>query len=156
MDQIARAGGGHPLVTPAGAFADDLLPVNTPLPLQRVLLLLAAILLPIEVGLRRLRISPFDVWDWLRHPRRVALDLPWAAEGLQPAAWMPGAWRTHRVPPPVPIVRPFYSEATLGAPVTPRLARQDDADSSDGEEEALAATLKWLAARRGGSHGDRG
>lgn len=156
MDQIARAGGGQPLVTPAGAFADDLLPVNTPLPLQRVLLLLAAILLPIEVGLRRLRISPFDVWDWLRHPRRVALDLPWAAGGLQPAAWMPGAWRTHRAPPPVPIVRPFYSEATLGAPLTPRLARQDDADSSDGEEEALAATLKWLAARRGGSRGDRG
>src|SRR5205823_8296350 len=90
MEQIASAGGGHVLLAPADAFAADLPPVTSPLPLQRVLILIAAILLPLEVGLRRLRLSPLDILDWLRHPRRVSVGLPrWSPEmPIQPPAWV--------------------------------------------------------------------
>jgi hypothetical protein len=152
MQQIARAGGGHVLLSAAAAFADDLPPVTTPLPLQRTLLLIAALILPIEIALRRLRISPLDLLDWLRHPRRVEIRAPWrpGEGGLAPAAWMPGAWKTRGAPP---LVRPFYSETPLSGPVTPGLARQTDTPD---EADALGATLKWLAARRGNSRGDTG
>src|SRR5262249_60270853 len=73
MQQIATAGGGHVLYRPADAFANDLPPLTTPVPLQRVLVLIAAILLPLEGALRRLRLSPADLVSWRRHPPRVAL-----------------------------------------------------------------------------------
>jgi len=154
LEQIARAGGGHVLLTPAAAFANDLAPISVPLPLQRTLLLIAAILLPVEVGLRRLRISPLDALEWLRHPHRLDVVLPWRNSGqewLRPPAWMPGASAIQRPPPRVN--RPFYSEPTLSGHVTPGLARQTDVE--DGED-ALGATLKWLAARRGSGRGDSG
>src|SRR6202521_2441173 len=51
MEQIARAGGGHVLREPAAAFADDLAPISVPLPLQRTLLAIAAVLLPLEIAI---------------------------------------------------------------------------------------------------------
>jgi Mg-chelatase subunit ChlD len=156
LEQIARAGGGHVLASPSAAFADNLAPISVPLPLQRTLLLVAAILLPVEVGLRRLRISPMDALEWLRHPHRLEVVLPWRRSGeggLRPAAWMPGAWATRRAPPR--LSRPFYSEPTLSSHATPGLARQTDADDA-ADQDALGATLKWLAARRGGTRGDSG
>ncbi|MCA1644837.1 MAG: VWA domain-containing protein [Chloroflexi bacterium] len=155
LEQIARAGGGHVLSTPAAAFADDLAPISVPLPLQRTLLLAAAILLPLEVGLRRLRVSPLDALEWLKHPHRIELAGPWQRSGdawPRPPAWVPGA--TARRPAAPRVSRPYASEPTFSGQVTPGLARQTDAE--DGED-ALGATLKWLAARRGGSHrGDSG
>jgi hypothetical protein len=153
LEQIARAGGGHVLLTPAAAFANDLAPISVPLPLQRSLLSLAAILLPLEVGLRRLRISPLDFVEWLRHPHRLEIALPWRRAGQQwlPPAWIPGAAAMRTKPPRVN--RPFYSEPSISGHVTPGLARQTDVE--DGED-ALGATLKWLAARRGRGRGDSG
>jgi hypothetical protein len=150
LDQIARAGGGHVLATPAAAFADDLPPVSTPLPLERSFLLLAALLLPLDVALRRLRITPADVLGWLRHPRRLALAiprLPWSErwDPYLPAPWIPGQARRRRVVPPrqtVPIRPPQMTSS-----VTPGLARQTQDELS--EDDALAATLRWLAERRG-------
>jgi hypothetical protein len=141
------------LLTPAAAFANDLAPITVPLPLQRTLLLLAAILLPLEVGLRRLRISPLDALDWLRHPHRLDVVLPWHRSGdqFQPAAWMPGAAAKKRAA--ARIARPYNPERPLSGHVTPGLARETAAE--DGED-ALGATLKWLAARRGNSRGDSG
>jgi hypothetical protein len=55
--------------------------------------------------------------------------------------------------PPPRVTRPFYSEPGISGHVTPGLARQTDVE--DGED-ALGATLKWLAARRGGRRGDSG
>jgi hypothetical protein len=156
MDQIARAGGGHVLSVPADAFAGDLPPVTTPLPLQRILLLLAALLLPLEIALRRLRISPRDVWEWLRHPHRVALDLPhWRPDFAAPITrppWVPGAWKGKPAPPPAVWVA-RKPEQGLGGHATPGLAR--DTTTEADEEDALAAATRWLAARRGGS-GDHG
>jgi uncharacterized membrane protein/uncharacterized protein YegL len=150
MDQIARAGGGHVLVSPAGAFGDDLPPVTSPLPLERWLLLVAAVLLPLDVALRRLRVSPSDVLAWIRHPRRLRVVLPgWHPEPLlQSPSWLPGMAGRRRRPPPSRVTTPRASQTVSGA-VTPGLARQSEADMS--EEDALAATLRWLVERRGTS-----
>jgi hypothetical protein len=138
------------LASPGAAFADDLPPVSTPLPLERSLLVLAALLLPLDVALRRLRITPGEVLAWLRHPHALALARPrWPwSEGWDPylpAPWIPGQVRRRRVVPPrqtVPI-RP----AQMASSVTPGLARQTGDELS--EDDALAATLRWLAERRG-------
>jgi len=156
MEQIARAGGGHVLPEPASAFADDLAPISVPLPLQPILLAIAAILLPLEIAIRRLRVSPTDLLEWLRHPGRIPLALPrWSTEApVLQGGWRPGIWGPRRQLPRV--TRPFYSsEPTLGAHATPVLARETDVDAADTEQDALGATLKWLAARRG-TKGDPG
>jgi Mg-chelatase subunit ChlD len=155
LEQIARAGGGHVLESPAAAFADDLPPVTTPLPLQRTLLLIAAVLLPLEIALRKLRISPADILEWLRHPRRVEIAAPWqpSEPTWRPGGWAPGIWGPRRIP--APMSRPVRAEPAFSANVTPGLAREEaDADGST-EDDALGVTLKWLAARRG-SRGDKG
>ncbi|MDQ6674702.1 MAG: VWA domain-containing protein, partial [Chloroflexota bacterium] len=148
MEQIARAGGGHVLTEPAAAFANDLPPISVPLPLQPIFIAIAAVLLPLEIAVRRLRVSPSDVLDWLRHPRRLRVAMPrWSAEAsVQPGGWRPGIWGPKRQ---LSRVRPFYpTEPTLSAHATPGLARETDTDA-DPDQDALGATLKWLAARRG-------
>lgn len=154
MTQIARAGGGSVLSLdePVSTFAQNLAPVTSPLPLQRLLLLLAAILLPIDVALRRLRMSWAEITDWARkpHPIAVSLALPrWrgSAEVLRPPTWLPGMHaRAANAPPPVRLLSSI--DAITSAPVTPALARDADPESLD--EDALAETLRWLAARRRG------
>jgi Mg-chelatase subunit ChlD len=160
MQQIATAGGGHVIYSPGDAFADNLAPVTTPLPLQRVLVLIAAILLPLEIGLRRLRLSPADLWGWLRHPHRLDVSLPrWAPElPAQAPAWIPGASRSR--PPSPPVVWPRRSaEPLIGGHASPGLAREEKAAASPAtkseEDDALGEAMRWLAARRG-SGGDRG
>ena len=155
MEQIARAGGGLVLGTdkPAAAFANDLAPVTSPLPLQRLLLLFAAILLPIDVALRRLRVSFDEIKDWLRHPGRVGVTvalpsfLSRAGTPETPLpTWLPGL-RT-RPKPVQPLIRPLSGDLITSSAVTPALAREQDGDTSD--DDALAETLRWLAARRRG------
>lgn len=147
MQQIARAGGGHVLDSPAAAFADDLPPASSPLPLEHWLLVLAAVLLPLDVALRRLRVTPSDVLEWLRHPRRLGLRMPDRDTGpaLAYSGWLPGRAPRRRGPPPRPVPRP--EPGVLRSHVTPGLARDSDEDVS--EEDALAATLRWLVERRG-------
>jgi Mg-chelatase subunit ChlD len=147
MNLIASAGGGHVLYSPADAFANDLAPVTTPLPLQRVLVLIAAILLPLDVILRRLRISPRDLWDWLRHPHRVELSMPGFELPSQSPAWVPGAWKPKSSPAPSPTVWAKRNvEPSLGAHATPGLARDSNVDPE--EESALASASRWLSSRR--------
>jgi hypothetical protein len=140
------------LARPADAFAQDLAPVSRPLPVQRLLVLIAACLLPLEIGLRRLRFSLSDVISWLRHPRRIAVGLPrWSPElPLQAPAWMPGAWKTRPVPSPIVWrTRSVSTEGSLGGHVTPGLARETAIEGEADAEDALAATLRWMSARRG-------
>ncbi len=166
MQQIAAAGGGHVIYAPADAFANDLAPVTTPLPLQRTLLLIAAILLPFEIGLRRLRLTPSDLWHWLRHPHHFDVSLPrWSGQSpAHASAWVPGASRTG---PPAPgVVWPKRVEPHFGSHATPGLARDAhttaetastnaNVDAAHQEDDALGEAMRWLAARRGRS-GDRG
>jgi hypothetical protein len=156
MQQIASAGGGRVLYAPADAFGGDLAPVTTPLPLQRWLLLAAAVLLPIEVGLRRLRLSPRDLWGWLRHPRRVALAMPlWRpGVGTDAPAWVPGMWKARPAPPPA-VWTARKTDSAVGAHASPGLARDSTTGAETDEEDALGSAMKWLAARRG-TTADRG
>jgi hypothetical protein len=158
LEQIARAGGGGVLSVdgPAQAFADNLAPVRSPLPLQSLLLLIAAILLPIDVALRRLRISPSEIADWVRRPRRldVGFALPsWLTrtegERLPAPAWLPGMRRIRR-PPQRPVRPGMPTSVTSVGPATPALARQNEDEGQPADEDPLAETLRWLAARRRG------
>jgi Mg-chelatase subunit ChlD len=158
LEQIARAGGGGVLSVdaPSGAFADNLAPVRSPLPLQHLLLLIAAILLPIDVALRRLRISPSEIADWVRQPRRldVTLALPrWLtrteADALPRPSWLPGM-RPIRRAPPRPARAGGATSVVSSGPATPALARQAEDESAPADEDPLAETLRWLAARRRG------
>ena len=113
----------------------------------------AAILLPIDVALRRLRVSFDEIKDWLRHPGRVGVTvalpsfLSRAGTPETPLpTWLPGL-RT-RPKPVQPLSRPLRTEVITSSAVTPALAREQDGDTSD--EDALAETLRWLAARRRG------
>jgi Mg-chelatase subunit ChlD len=156
MQQIATAGGGHVIYAPGDAFGDDLAPVTTPLPLQRILVLIAAILLPLEIGLRRLRLSPSDLWNWLRHPHRLDVSLPrWAPDlPAQTPAWVPGASKSR--PPPAAVAwSTRTTDPTLGGHASPGLARGDVAGKTSDEEDALGEAMRWLAGRRGRG-GDRG
>ncbi len=158
MEQIARAGGGSVLSidVPGDAFAANLAPVRSPLPLQRLLLLLAAILLPIDVALRRLRISPSELRDWLGHPRQILEHLAVPAflsrsssPDLPKPSWLPGMKPIKRGPPRP--ARPAGTSPVVSAgPATPYLARQADDDAAPPDEDPLAETLRWLAARRRG------
>src|SRR6266545_2848120 len=137
MEQIARAGGGLVLGTdkPAAAFANDLAPVTSPLPL------------------RRLRVSFDEIKDWLQHPGRVGVTvalpsfLSRAGTPETPLpTWLPGL-RT-RPKPVQPLIRPLSGDVITSSAVTPALAREQDGGTSD--DDALAETLRWLAARRRG------
>ena len=130
---------------------------TTPLPLQRLLLLIAAVLLPIEIAMRRLRVSPRDVLEWLRHPRRIALALPrWSPDlPVQRPAWVPGAWAPPAERRRRRSVGPSQRAHPGQASVTPGLARDSSPEATGAsDEDALGATLRWLAARRG-DHADK-
>ena len=154
LEQIAAAGGGHVLATPAGAFANDLPPLTTPVPLQRLLVLAAAILLPLEMAIRRLRISPMDIALWLRHPHGLSFQMPSLRPSVpeQSPAWLPGMLRRRPAPRTVSWSK-APSEQPLGAHVTPGLARESSLETD--EDDALAAATAWLRARRP-TGGDRG
>jgi uncharacterized membrane protein len=63
---IAAAGGGAVIARPDAAFADNLASAAVPTPLQTPLLLWALLLLPVDVGLRRLVLTRADVAVILR------------------------------------------------------------------------------------------
>ena len=78
LEAVARAGGGRLLGAPAEAFARDLaFPARAPRPIERELLLLACILLPVDVAIRRLKLSPAAIRDQLGRITR-----PWLAGRL--------------------------------------------------------------------------
>jgi hypothetical protein len=115
------------------------------------------VLLPVEIAVRRVRTTPADIWAWLRHPHRIALEAPrWsAALPSQSPAWLPGAWRQKRRPAPPPLTWPTRTPEPSRGSVTPGLARQSAEVQDEGEDDALGAAMKWLAARRS-TTGDRG
>lgn len=74
LQAIARAGGGTLLGDPAEAFRVPVPPVRTASPLSEWLLILAIILFPIDVALRRLvfRLEDLPAWRAALRPARAA------------------------------------------------------------------------------------
>jgi uncharacterized membrane protein len=87
LQQIARAGGGHVLNDPAAAFAFDLRPTPSDVPLTRPLLLLAVLIVPLEVGLRRLRLARLRFLE--RAPAQKATLRSVRPFGVEPGRWRP-------------------------------------------------------------------
>jgi hypothetical protein len=142
LQAIAAAGDGKVLAQPAAAFAGNLQPISVPTSLQWPLLLLALLLLPLDVGIRRIALGPAEAmafWRALRgrrvrtgpvdrHPlltrvqaqrRRAPLAPPGPpttpTAGLTPA-------RTSRRLPPEPGPDHESSPAQADAPSQPDLA----------------------------------
>jgi Mg-chelatase subunit ChlD/uncharacterized membrane protein len=80
LAQLATAGGGRIDPEPATAFSPDgLAPGSTSVPLWPLLALLALVLLPVDVGLRRLRLERADLGRaraWLRQRLARTPDTP--------------------------------------------------------------------------------
>src|SRR5579883_1713245 len=97
---LARAGGGSQINpdNPAAAFADNLLPVSAALPITFLLLALAALLLPVDIALRRLSSLEFLVlgYQWLLSARFRHATPQLAAEAATPLGSTLGALRTRR------------------------------------------------------------
>jgi Ca-activated chloride channel family protein len=75
LNELARATGGSTLDTPDAAFAPTQQPASRARPLWPPLLLLAALLFPLDVAVRRLQLTPSDwrrlaAWARERLPRR--------------------------------------------------------------------------------------
>jgi hypothetical protein len=82
LRSLAAIGTGTFLRAPAQSFADNLPGVYAPRPLTTLLLLLALLLLPFDIAVRRLLIGPAEVREWLAAlARRRALQPAAAAVG---------------------------------------------------------------------------
>jgi hypothetical protein len=69
LDELARVTGGGPLEAPVQAFLHNLPAVDTAREIGRILLLIAALLFPLDVALRRVMISSRDIQSaktWLK------------------------------------------------------------------------------------------
>ncbi|HEV2656500.1 MAG TPA: VWA domain-containing protein [Ktedonobacteraceae bacterium] len=141
LQQLARAGGGQ-LLGPEDsvrAFLQNLVPVTAALPITFLLLVLAALLLPIDIAARRLSSLEFLVvgWRWLAglfSPARTRLAT--SPHGLKESSSSIGATlgsvrtqrqeRRSRVQPPTPIplsrepVRTKAEKATAATPTQPK------------------------------------
>jgi Mg-chelatase subunit ChlD len=74
LADLAQAGGGRILREPAEAFARDIaMRATAPYPIHRELLLVACILLPLDVAIRRLKLSPMLVESRVVQPVRLWL-----------------------------------------------------------------------------------
>jgi Ca-activated chloride channel homolog len=144
LQQIARAGGGHVLASPADAFAPDLRPAYSDTPLTRPLLALAVVLLPLEIALRRLRIGPLDWLD--RAPARTPTLVSLGGDPRQRRAPSPSGARPGRPAsvPPAPRPAPSPTPAPRTAP-----AGSVSLDVSAEEESPYKAMLRWQQAKRG-------
>ncbi|HVC31971.1 MAG TPA: glutamine amidotransferase [Chloroflexota bacterium] len=78
LKQVARAGGGKILDSPSQAFADDLPAASGGAPLWDLLLEAAAILLVVDVAVRRLNVSGRDLEPALKPVRHLVEVAPWA------------------------------------------------------------------------------
>jgi hypothetical protein len=82
LRSLTTIGSGTSLRDPAQSFADNLPGVYAPRPLTTPLLLLALLLLPFDIAVRRLLVGLADVREWLAAlARRRALQTAVAATG---------------------------------------------------------------------------
>lgn len=124
MQAIAAAGGGSVISNPEQAFANNLAPVDAPTPLQTPLLLLALLLLPLDVAVRRLVLGRED-WQALLAAlpwrRRAEADMH-AAPAFAPLAGLRQRRATRRGATPAAAPEPAPAMSTAHATSTPAAA----------------------------------
>jgi uncharacterized membrane protein len=73
MQRLAKAGGGQEISDPQTAFARNLPPAPGRLPLDQALLILALLLWPVDIAMRRLAVTVGDLAEaWRRRKQRQA------------------------------------------------------------------------------------
>ncbi len=139
MERLAKAGGGKVLLDPAMAFAWDLPPAPGRLPLDQILLVLALILWPLEIAMRRLSLTPAEIGDAIRR-RRERRQLSGMATSTSAALGKIRERRAETLPP----ARPAASEGT--EPEARVLARPPKAEP---KAQAQASQPKAQAPAKG-------
>jgi hypothetical protein len=137
LARLARAGGGHELTEAAQAFANNLPAAPGRLPLDHFLLVVALLLWPIDIAVRRLAITPAEVAAaWRRRRERAAVAPPSPAEAVLGKV---RERREKRVQPTItqpPPTTPVESPKPQSAPPPPT------------QDEGALFTQRLLEARR--------
>ena len=163
LTSLAEQTGGRTLAEPREAFVPPDTAPSVPLDIWRVLLWLAAILLPFDVAARRLLIRREDlaqivaflgaVAARLRPRRRRAVEEPSTAGHLLTHMRTEREQRHVEPPPAIPVIQP---EPPPGpeTPAKPDLGTEPEAESArpaargESEEEALEDTVSALLRRK--------
>ncbi|HLN64017.1 MAG TPA: hypothetical protein VK464_21070, partial [Symbiobacteriaceae bacterium] len=82
MKGLAKAGGGQEVTDPKTAFARNLPPAPGRLPLDQALLMLALLLWPLDIALRRLAVNLKDVAEAVKRRRNRVEAAPETAAGM--------------------------------------------------------------------------
>jgi uncharacterized membrane protein len=127
MQGLAKAGGGVAITDPATSFARNLPPAPGRLPLDHALLVLALLLWPIDIALRRLAVTYGDVAEALRRRKARQETAPATAAGAalgrlrERRAERPKAAAEARGPgQPTPQPHPAAATEKPAAPPTPK------------------------------------
>ena len=163
LTSLAEQTGGHTLTEPEQAFVPPDTAPSVPLDIWRVLLWLAAILLPFDVAARRLLIRREDLAQIvaflgaaaarLRPRRRRAVEEPSTAGHLLTHIRAEREQRHVELPPGIPVIHPKPPSQTPATPdlkTEPEPPREPQAESAqraapaESEEEAPEDTVSAL------------
>lgn len=125
MTQLAQAGGGVATTNPADAFGGARPVVYRPTDLTQWLLALALILLPVDVGIRRLAIEKSDfarAWDWLLSKLGRRRARPRADAATPELGRLMNAKKSARTPSNTTVLKPAQPAAHPAERPTPRPA----------------------------------
>ncbi|HWI64248.1 MAG TPA: glutamine amidotransferase [Symbiobacteriaceae bacterium] len=124
MQRLAKAGGGQVLTEASASFARNLPRAPGRLPLDHALLVLALLLWPIDIAVRRLAITPVEVAAaWRRRRERQALAPVTAAGSAVQKLRERRAERTVQAPPPQ---APTQAETPPPPPPQPKPQQKED------------------------------
>jgi hypothetical protein len=142
LDHLADLGGGQVLEEPGRAFAHTLEGQGTTRELWPYLLAMAALLLPIDIGVRRLALNRRDLeraWAWLkaRVPRPRARPQP---ESPSPVRRLFQAKERAERPTRPPSPAPLPLEEPTPPPSKPA-PKEDEEETREGADETLARRL---------------
>ncbi|HYF94527.1 MAG TPA: glutamine amidotransferase [Symbiobacteriaceae bacterium] len=138
MQRLAKAGGGAVLTDAAAAFAKNLPKAPGRLPLDHALLVLALLLWPVDIAMRRLAVTPVEVAAALRRRRERQARAPATAAGA--AVQKLRERRAERAAAPPPPQTPVATPPAAAEPVAEQRPVQP-------KEEGLF-TQRLLDARR--------
>ncbi len=151
LRQLAKAGAGAVLASAGAAWRQAVLPVPISTEIFWFLLLLCALLWPLDIAIRRLTLAPRQlgglVGDIVRLRRPSAVELA-APEELVRLRSRVSASRRRRVPAVPPPVLTEASGAAGAAP--PEDAARPAEEAAEADEASLSARLLEARKKRGG------